>query len=145
MKSIAASFCFAVLATTSCPRAGYAGSDQNAAATSWYSDQFVIHSKFVGRNFLIQAGRPHVTVSGKTPAIYLLDGDTRFGMVAEMEGEFADNGETAPSFVIGISYPEQTVTAWRKLRERDCLHVPRSKTPPLPVGYGEGAKFQELS
>ncbi len=68
---------------------------------------------------LIQVARPHKPSSAKVPAIYVLDGDTRFGEVADMAGEFADTGDIAPAYVIGIAYPDQTAEAWRTLRERD--------------------------
>ena len=103
------------------------------AATIWYSEQFIVHSRFVGRDFLIQVARPHKPPPAKVAAIYVLDGDTRFGEVADMAGEFADTGDIAPAYVIGIAYPDQTAETWRTLREHDYLHV-----------GGEGARFQKF-
>ncbi len=117
-------------------------SPQSPAATIWYSEQFIVHSRFVGRDFLIQVARPHKPSSAKVPAIYVLDANSRFGEVADMAGEFADSGEIAPAYVIGIAYPDQTAETWRTLRERDYLHVARSGRQAEAAGFGEGARFQ---
>jgi uncharacterized protein len=117
---------------------------QNPAAAIWYSEQFIVHSRFVGRDFLIQVARPHKPPSAKVPAIYVLDGDTRFGEVADMAGEFADTGDITPAYVIGIAYPDQTAETWRTLREHDYLHVARSGSQAEAAGFGEGAKFQRF-
>ncbi len=119
-------------------------SPQNPPATIWYSEQFIVHSRFVGRDYLIQVARPHKPPSAKIPAIYVLDANSRFGEVADMAGEFADSGEIAPAYVIGIAYPDQRTETSGTLREHDYLHVARSGSQPAPAGFGEGARFQKF-
>lgn len=114
------------------------------AATIWYSEEFVLHSKSVGRDFLIQVARPHKPQPGKVPAVYLLDGDEAFGEVADMEGSFGEFGDAAPAYVIGIAYPERAYADWIRLREHDFLHVAGARLGPRTAGFGEGGRFQDF-
>jgi predicted alpha/beta superfamily hydrolase len=115
-------------------------------ATVWYSEEFVIHSKFVGRDFLIQVGRPDKPPSGKIPALYLLDGSTTFPEIANWEGQYAARGMTAPAYVVGIAYPARDRAVWRELRDREFRHTPRRSPPPgyAEVANAEGGKFQDF-
>lgn len=113
-------------------------------ATLWYSEQFVFHSKAVGRDFLIQIARPHTPQAAKAPALYLLDGDEAFGAVAAMAGAFGEFGDTGPAYVIGIAYPARTAETWLALRQHDYVHNNRAKAPLGEAGYGEGAAFERF-
>ncbi len=127
------------------PPAGAAG------AQIWSTDQFVMHSDIVGRDFLIQVGKPLAPQAGRSPAIYLLDGNSTFGMVADMLADGGSHGDTAPAYVVGVGYPSQRVQDWYTTRVRDLTHV--ALTAKLLTGTvgvdratpsGEGAKFQRF-
>ncbi len=114
-------------------------------AQIWYTDQFVLSSKIVGRDFLIQVAKPMLPKPGKAPAVYLLDGNEMFGAVAAFESIAGLMHETAPAYVIGIGYPSQDMRDWTTERWLDLTHV----TPPPPdKGYelpsGGGARFQRF-
>jgi hypothetical protein len=92
-------------------------------ATIWYTEQFTVHSRAVGRDFLIQVARPVKPQAGKAPVIYLLDGNGLFGEAAEVVTNFGYFGDTAPAYVVGIGYPTRDFGQWLSLRNRDLLHV----------------------
>lgn len=107
----------------------------NAPAGLWYSEQFVLHSTSVGRDFLIQIARPAKPVPGKTPALFLLDGNTAFGLAAPMIGLDGFGGAFEPAFVVAIGYPVQTKTEWETLRQIDLTFAP---LPPMGGKAAEG-------
>jgi predicted alpha/beta superfamily hydrolase len=115
-------------------------------ASLWYSEQFTLHSKSVGRDFLIQVARPAKPVAGKTPAIFLLDGNTMFGLAAPMIGLDDFGGTVEPAFVVAIGYKHANKAEWARLRQIDLTHV----VPPiiargLPFGsFGGGAAFERF-
>ena len=75
------------------------------------SEQFNLKSA-EGREFVIQVGLPHnidpdvpLMVRGRKPvAIYVLDGDTSFGMVHGLTGMMQWGGDVPPCVVVGITY-----------------------------------------
>ena len=120
-----------------------------AAAQIWSTDQFVMHSDIVGRDFLVQVGKPLQPSAGKSPAVYLLDGNSTFGMVADMLADGGSHGDTEPAYLIGVGYPSQQFQDWYTTRVRDLTHV--KLTPELLTGTvgvdrttpsGDGARFQ---
>ena len=113
-------------------------------ATVWYSEQFTVHSKSLERDFLIQVARPSKSLAGKVPAIYLLDGNSLFGEVADMVTSYGYFGDTAPAYVVGIGYPGQDFSQWLSLRNRDLLHVHLPDDVKVAAGSGDGAKFQKF-
>jgi predicted alpha/beta superfamily hydrolase len=116
-------------------------------ATLWYSEQFVLHSRNVGRDFLIQVARPPKAVPGKTPAVFLLDGNASFGLAQPMIGLDDYGGTFEPAFVVGIGYPVKTRAEWEKWRQIDLTHVPlptRSGQTAAPGSSGGGAAFQKF-
>ena len=46
-------------------------------AQIWSTEQFVMRSDIVGRDFLIQVGKPLLPQTVKAPAVYVLDGIRR--------------------------------------------------------------------
>jgi predicted alpha/beta superfamily hydrolase len=116
-------------------------------ATLWYSEQFTLHSKSVGRDFLIQVARPAKPVAGKTPAVFLLDGNTNFGLAAPMIGLDDFGGTFEPAFVVAIGYKGATKAEWDRLRAIDLTHV---VPPPIPGhsdmsgSFGGGAAFEHF-
>jgi predicted alpha/beta superfamily hydrolase len=84
------------------------------AATLLRSEQFNLKSE-TGREFVIQVAFPHevdpdlpLMIRGRKPvAIYVLDGESSFGMVAELTRMMQWGGDVPPCLVVGITYPSQ--------------------------------------
>jgi uncharacterized protein len=112
-------------------------------ATIWYAEEFTVHSRNVGRDFLIQVARPVRPVVGKAPVVYLLDGNALFGEVADMVISNGYFGDTSPAYVVGIGYPTGEMNQWLSLRNHDLVHVHLPDDLPTAAGSGEGAKFQK--
>jgi predicted alpha/beta superfamily hydrolase len=135
----------AVIATFGGAATGFAQAVGVAkSATIWYSEQFKVHSKIVGRDFLIQIARPVRPLVGKAPVIYLLDGNALFGEVADMVITNGYFGDTAPAYVVGIGYPNEAFSQWLSLRNHDLVHVHVPDDVVVAKGSGEGAKFQKF-
>lgn len=121
--------------------------DKPGPATLWYSEQFVLHSRSVGRDFLIQVALPADPIPGKTPALFLLDGNTSFGLAAPMLGLDSYGGAFEPAFVIGIGYPVRTKAEWDRWRQIDLTPVPlpamAGKAVP-PGDSGGGTAFRHF-
>lgn len=92
-----------------------AGSRQTRQpATLLRSEQFSLKSQ-AEKEFVIQVGLPHdvdpdlpLMVRGRKPvAIYVLDGDSSFGMVADLTRMMQWGGDVPPCLVVGITYPPQ--------------------------------------
>ena len=137
--------CLATVATPSAAQSAQPPAIHATAATLWFSEQFVLHSTNVGRDFLIQVSMPERPVPGRTPAVFLLDGNVTFGTAAAMfdAGGMAEAFE--PAFVVGISYPGATRQDWLRLRQIDLTYgrLPvMPGRPEEPAGTtGGGAAF----
>jgi predicted alpha/beta superfamily hydrolase len=78
------------------------------------SEQFNLKSE-TGREFVIQVGLPHevdpdlpLMVRGRKPvALYVLDGDSSFGMVHDLTRMMQWGGDVPPCLVVGITYPSE--------------------------------------
>jgi uncharacterized protein len=120
-------------------------------ATIWYSEQFIFHSKSLERDFLIQVAKPLKPQTSKVSVIYVLDGNSLFPAVASMMQGYGGFGHSAPAYVVGIGYPDQTLEQWFSLRTHDLLsgpvpdsvkEVPDSFKAAAASGNGAGfAKF----
>lgn len=130
--------------------ATYAQSANTAKpATIWYTEQFTMHSKYAGRDFLIQIAKP-VRSAGKEPVVYVLDGNPLFGEIADIAIDDASDGDIAPAYIVGIGYPTEDFNQWLTLRNRDLLHehVPeelRANAAKVGAGFeggGGGYQFQ---
>jgi predicted alpha/beta superfamily hydrolase len=106
-------------------------------ATMWNSEQFVLHSDIVGRDYLIQVARPFGRVEGKVPAVYVTDGNMLFAAAAAVAAPNAGKDSTGPAYYIGIAYPEQDREVWLKARAADLTHRDLKGASPT----GGGAKF----
>jgi hypothetical protein len=130
------------------PICGLTGLAQSASsvgpATVWYSEQFTMHSKAVGRDFLIQVAKPVKPQAGKVPVIYLLDGTALFGEAADIVIANGNFGDAAPAYLVGISYPNAGVGEWLSLRNHDLVHVHISDSIAPIRGTGDGALFQKF-
>ena len=123
-----------------------------AGAEIWYTEQFVVHSKTVGRDFLIQVAKPPtLATDAKAPAVYVMDGNSSFALAAAIMLPSAAGGSIAPAFIVGVGYPSQKQADWSELRGRDLtfLHPPppdpRDPTDPSDrAPTGEAAKFERF-
>lgn len=137
-----------VLASVIAPFCGVAGLAQNDTtpqpATIWYTEQFTVHSKAVGRDFLIQVAKPSKPQNGKVPVIYLLDAAPQFGEAADIVIANGNFGDAAPAYLVGISYPNVDFAQWLSLRNHDLVHVHIPDSIPGAKGTGDGALFQKF-
>jgi predicted alpha/beta superfamily hydrolase len=113
-------------------------------ATIWYSEEFTVHSKAVGRDFLIQVARPAKPLAGRVAVIYVLDGNSLFGEVADMMTGYGYFGDTAPAYVVGIGYPATDFGQWLTLRNHDLVHVRLPASNEIAKGSGDGALFEKF-
>jgi predicted alpha/beta superfamily hydrolase len=130
----------ALLALTVAPAIAQAAPSAHPPAEIWYTEQFVVHSKIVGRDFLIQVAKPFIAKVAKAPAIYVLDGNLDFGIAEGIMGPDGAVGSMQPSFVVGIGYPSQDKPKWLTQRNADLLFVPL-KDEALS---GHGATFERF-
>lgn len=119
-------------------------SAQTTPAAIWYTEEFTVHSQAVGQDFLIQVSKPVRPQTGKVPVVYLLDGNSLFGIAANMAQSYGYYGDTAAAYIVGIGYPAADYAQWTKRRGHDYIH--QHLAAPLP-GYensGGGASFQKF-
>jgi predicted alpha/beta superfamily hydrolase len=118
-----------------------------ARAELWNSEQFVVHSKILNRDLLVQVAKPFAAPKAPIPAVYLLDGNHFFASAASaMLAGFT--GDYAPAYFIGIGYVEQDPLHWFRQRLSDLVHVrglPLGNDPMVAgVETGGGAAFQRF-
>ncbi len=120
-------------------------------ATIWYSEQFIFHSKSLERDFLIQVAKPLKPQTSKVPVIYILDGTSLFPAVAYMMQAYGGFGDSAPAYVVGIGYPDQTLEQYFSLRTHDLLSGPLpDSVKAIPDSFkaaaasGNGAAFAKF-
>jgi predicted alpha/beta superfamily hydrolase len=109
-------------------------------ATLLRSEQFNLKSE-TGREFVIQVGLPHevdpdlpLMVRGRKPvAIYVLDGDSSFGMVSDLTRMMQWGGDVPPCLVVGITYPlrylEHPMADQIEPRDFDLTPTPHAGLP----------------
>src|SRR6476469_1287858 len=125
--------------------------DTRSQATIWYSEQFIFHSKSLERDFLIQVAKPLKPQTSKVPVIYILDGTSLFPAVAYMMQAYGGFGDSAPAYVVGIGYPDQTLEQYFSLRTHDLLSGPLpDSVKAIPDSFkaaaasGNGAAFAKF-
>jgi uncharacterized protein len=109
-------------------------------AELWNTEQFVLHSQTLDREFLIQVAKPFGTVQGKVPAVYITDGNMLFSTAAGIIASSVGKESTAPAYYIGIGYPEQNRERWYKDRSQHLTHVDMKAT----IATGNGARFAQF-
>jgi predicted alpha/beta superfamily hydrolase len=119
---------------------GIASAQPVQRAELWNSEQFVLHSEIVGRDFLIQVAKPFDEVKEKVPAVYITDGNMLFTAAAAVAAASAGSESTGPAYYIGIGYPEQDRAVWYKERSAHLTHV-QMKTE---IHMGDGEKFAQF-
>jgi predicted alpha/beta superfamily hydrolase len=123
--------------------AGPPGSGQGRfPVTVLRSEQFNLKSE-TGREFVIQVGFPHdidpdlpLMVRGRKPvALYVLDGDTSFGMVRDLTRMMQWGGDVPPCLVVGITYPSEYLdrpVTYTHPRDFDLTPTSTGGLDPLP-------------
>jgi predicted alpha/beta superfamily hydrolase len=109
-------------------------------AELWNSEQFVVHSKILDRDFLIQVAKPFGPVKGKVPAVYITDGNMLFSTAAGIIASSAGKESTAPAYYVGIGYPEQDRERWYRDRSQHLTHVDMKAA----IATGNGARFAQF-
>lgn len=109
-------------------------------AEIWNSEQFVVRSNILDRDFLIQVAKPFDAVKGKVPAVYITDGNMLFSTAAGIIASSAGKESTAPAYYIGIGYPEQDRQTWYRDRSQHLTHLDMKST----IATGNGARFAQF-
>ena len=120
--------------------AGTAVAQPVQRAELWNSEQFVLHSKILDRDLLIQVAKPFGEVKGKVPAVYITDGNMLFMAAAAVAAANAGKDSTGPAYYIGIGYPEQDRDLWFRDRSAHLTHVDMK----AKVATGQGEKFAQF-
>ena len=107
-------------------------------AELWNSEQFIVHSDILDRDFLIQVAKPFGERPGKLAAVYVLDGNMLLAAASANATANArkDNEVYAPAYFIGIGYPDQDIDTWSEQRAADLTH--KTLKGPMRTGGGEG-------
>jgi predicted alpha/beta superfamily hydrolase len=111
-------------------------------AEIWYTEQFVVHSRAAGRDYLIQVAKPFLDKGAKAPVIYVLDGNLAFGVAEGIMGPDGAVGSMQPAFIVGVGYPGISKADWLTRRNADLLFDPVTSDG-ITAG-GEGAKFKRF-
>src|SRR5262249_27581019 len=121
----------AACATTAPSDHALAAGDEPAgsvkAATIIASEQFVLHSKAVDQDYLIQVAKPFALgPSDPTlpfPVVYITDGANPFGPAASSARTFPLEGLAQSDYVVAIGYPTENPLEIGALRQRDLVHT----------------------
>ncbi len=132
----------AALAQPAEARRGHAVATAAKPAEIWYTEQFVVHSKAAGRDYLIQVAKPFIDKGAKAPAIYVMDGNLAFGVAEGIMGPDGAVGSMQASFIVGVGYPGISKADWLTRRNADLLFDP--VTSDGVTAGGDGAKFERF-
>lgn len=89
-------------------------------ATMLRTDEIVVRSEAIGRDFIIEVTRPEGEQPGrKYPVVYALDGG--FGVAGSMSRVSTGGGRMEPAFVVSIGYPNPNAR-YIGPRETDLVH-----------------------
>lgn len=91
--------------------------------------RFLIDSEHVDQVFRIDVWQPVVS-QGRLPVVYVLDGNSMFGMVAQSVGPMMFAGQLPPMVLVGVGYEVESPMEVVALRARDLL-------PTFVPGYSE--------
>jgi len=103
-------------------------------ATQIETDEYLVHSDAIGRDFLIEVARPAMPrQGGKMPVVYITDGG--FSLAGPMIHLLGEARRIPPTFAVSIGYPNEK-GRYIGPRQTDLVHF---KTP---AGGGGGAAFE---
>lgn len=94
---------------------------QGGPAELLLSQQFILHSKNVGSDYLIQVVEPIPAVPIKgADVLYLLDGGSLVGLAASISQSLQMSTTTRPIYVVAVTFlgktfPELVAERWRDL------------------------------
>jgi predicted alpha/beta superfamily hydrolase len=114
---------------------------QGGPAELFFSQQFILHSKNVGADYLIQVIEPipFAPVKG-ADVLYLLDGGSFVGLVVSISQGFQMARETRPIYVVAVNFLGTTFSDLVAERWRDFAHDP-VQVDKETLGGG-GGKFE---
>jgi pimeloyl-ACP methyl ester carboxylesterase len=134
-----AAFVFALLLAATCAHAEMRVVSEGKA-TQVGTDEIVVHSNGIGRDFLIEVTRPMNPLAGeKMPAVYALDGG--FGIAGPMVRMLGAAGRIPQAFAISIGYPNEQ-GRYIGPRNTDLIHI-KTDMRGGPC-CGGGAAFEEF-
>jgi predicted alpha/beta superfamily hydrolase len=76
--------------------------------------------------------------------VYLLDGNTIFGMAADMAQGYGYYGDSESAYIVGIGYPAADYAQWTRRRSHDYVHHHLSSIFPSYETTGGGGSFQKF-
>lgn len=89
-------------------------------ATMLRTDEIIVHSDAIGRDFILEVTRPEGEQPGrKYPAVYALDGG--FGVAGPMTRVLIGGGRMEQAFIVSIGYPNPNARHFGP-RETDLVH-----------------------
>jgi predicted alpha/beta superfamily hydrolase len=111
-------------------------------ATIGLSEEFVLHSEIVGKDYLIQVAKPLIpsTPGVKAPVVYVTDGFTMMSLTSAPARLLPLEGLADPAYVVAIGYAADAFLALGALRQQDLVHVV-VENDGRPFGGG-GAAFE---
>ena len=112
----------------------------------------VLESRFVDQVFAIDVWQP-IASHGPLPVVFVLDGNTSFGLASQIVVPMTYSGDLPPILVVGIGYVVQSPMEVVALRSRDLLPVPEEGFAermsglgfPVPEGVAPGGADAFLS
>ncbi|GAB3253105.1 alpha/beta hydrolase [Chitinimonas naiadis] len=113
-------------------------------AELWGTEQFVLPSKALGRDMLIQVARAAAPDAKRVPVVYLLDGNMAFGIAADAALITSFSSDTGPAYIVGIGYPSQLAKDWLIKRSMDLVHVVTTHPEAGGMPTGGGALFERF-
>ncbi|HTI66502.1 MAG TPA: alpha/beta hydrolase-fold protein [Caulobacteraceae bacterium] len=126
------------LALTACgaPASAQPSVREEGPATLRDSRQFTVHSALLNRDFRIYVAPPRRPEPGaKVAVVYALDGDSSFGLVADVARRLQQGGEMATAYVVSVGYG-----AGANRRNHDYIHERLDNVPTS----GGGADFERF-
>lgn len=116
-------------------------------ATVLDSEQFIVHSKITGTDFVIQVARPILlgapAQGQKWPVTYVLDGTYLFGMMTPMARFLPLERSAQATYVVGVGFPEEVFFDYGVRRGKDLIHIAQNSRNPTGQGGG-GAAFERF-
>lgn len=119
----------------------------DTSASLMASHRHTLHCPAIGETFRIDVALPEFPRPGAPlPVVYVMDGNTVFGIAAQAARFLQNAGETPPVLMVGVGYDLEATrprTAYGALRTRDLTpsldkdfldRITTGQRAPLPVG-----------
>ncbi|HEY9101081.1 alpha/beta hydrolase [Chitinimonas sp.] len=115
-----------------------------ARAEIWGTEQFILPSRALGRDMLIQVARAAAPDARKVPVVYLLDGNLMFGIAADTALMTSFTSDAGPAYIVGVGYPSQLAKDWLVRRSMDLVHAVTTHPEAGGMPTGGGALFERF-